>query len=169
MSGHAAVAAARRLHTVATELFGDEVNVGFGPVPGPTEALDSVAVALSLDEASVSGTVDYDSWSSQRDLVDIHCVVLSVTGDEDDGGERLDRCFELMTRLGEALVADRAAGAVPSGLVPAALVEQRGAGITWQGIGRYQAQWIHDERTGMSGAQLLFPVTVAARRAATTG
>lgn len=170
MAGHAAVEAARRLHTIATELLGEDINVGFGPVPGPTESLDSLGIAYSTDEFGVvSGSTEYSGLQSQHDTIDISCLAMSVSGDEDDAAARLERCFDLMGQLGRAVLADRAAAAAPSGLVPAGLVDTREAGITWSGITRYQTQWIGDERTGLTGAQILFTLAVAAHGPATTG
>lgn len=170
MTGHAAVEAARRLHTIATELLADTVNVGFGPIPGTTESLDSLAIAYSTDEFTfINGTTDYSGLQAQHDSLDISCLVASMSGDEDDAGVRLERCFDLMRQLGTAVLQDRAAAAVPTGLVPAGLAGVHDSGITWSGITRYQTQWISDEKTGLTGAQILFTLAVAAHWPATTG
>ncbi|WP_337830586.1 hypothetical protein [Pseudonocardia sp. TMWB2A] len=168
MTGHAAVEAAVRLHAVAVDLFaGEPVNVGFGPRPGPVEALDTVAIAYSEpDIPMITGTVDYQGIQAQRDQIEVSCLVSSLTGDEDDGPARLARCFELMTRLAQQVLAVQNP-APTSGLVQVVPTAAGAHRITWSGISRYQTQWIRDSK--LTGAQVLFPLAVAAHGSAITG
>lgn len=151
MSEHPVVVATRRLHSIVTAAVGDEVSVDLGPVPGETQALDSIAIGLSVDDvAAISGATEYEGLAMQHDAFDINCMVQSMDGGGDALG-RLARCFELLEVVGQAVLND-----------------QHDA-ITWGRISRHQVQWVEDERSRTFGALLVFPVAVEAYRVSTTG